>query len=64
MTRLTLQLEPKVSHPHASRDRYDQLFPVPDCNASSVREQMKMPRGRCPHHPNAEEDLHAEYDQE
>jgi hypothetical protein len=46
MKGLTLELKPEVSHPYASRDRYDQLVPVPDGNASSAHEQMTMPRRR------------------
>jgi hypothetical protein len=65
MKRLTLELKPKVYHPYASRDRYDQFFPVPDGNASSAHdERMTMPRVRWLYHPTAEEDIHAEYDQE
>jgi hypothetical protein len=38
--RLTLNKEPNVGHPYASRDRYDELLPVPNGDADDAHERL------------------------
>jgi hypothetical protein len=60
---LTLNEEPKVGHPHASCERYGELVPVPNSNASGAH-QLFLPRTyRCIVR-NSCEYVHAKHDQE
>jgi hypothetical protein len=56
-----LNKEPNVGHPYASRDRYDDLLPVPNGDADDANEQL--PREDSHIASNTEQDVLAENDQ-
>ena len=57
MKGLTLNEEPNVGHPHASRDCYDELVPIPNGDAGDcLGKVVILPQ-------NAEQDVLAEHNQ-
>jgi hypothetical protein len=61
MKGLTLNLEPNVGYPHASRDCYDDLVPVPNGDADDAHEQLPQEDGHSA--SNTKQDIHAEHNQ-
>ena len=61
MKGLTLNKEPNVCQPYASRDRYDELVPIPNCDAGDVHEQLPQEGSHIT--SNVEQDVLAEHNQ-
>ena len=55
--------EPKIGHPHATRESYGELVPVPNSNASEAH-QLFVPRKYKRIARNSGEYVHAKHDQE
>jgi len=60
---LTLSEEPEVGHPHATCERYGELVPVPNSNASGAH-QLFLPRKYRRIARNSDDYVHAEHNQE
>jgi hypothetical protein len=56
-----LNEEPNVGHPYGSRDRYDELLPVPNGDADDAHERLPREDGHIA--SNTDQDVLAENDQ-
>ena len=53
--------EPNICQPYASRDRYDELVPIPNGNADDVHERLTLEGSHIA--SNVEQDVLAEHNQ-
>ena len=61
MKGLTLNEKPNVGYPHASRNCYDELVPVPNGDADDAHERLPREDGHSA--SNTKQDVHAEHNQ-
>jgi len=63
MKGLTMNEEPNIGRPYASRNRYDEFLPIPNTNAGGTHEQC-FAREDGGISQNAQDNVHAEHNQE